>query len=182
MGLPIVGAMPRLVCFDLETTGWKPEGYVPIHQWPMPCHNWPLQLSVDVVDDELKVSHAFDTLIQGAISTCEMTQKSVLPQLGLTVGRLQQELLERGRPLSAVLQQLAELLTPGSVLVAHNLSYDLGKALLWNYYKPRVAGQFAGATEALHKILAAPRLCTLLWQGRPFKKHEYFAAKYDVAL
>ena len=51
---------------------------------------------------------------------------------------------------------------------------------MWNSFKPRVAHHFAGASEALEKILATPRLCTMLWMGRPYKKLEGFAVRYDV--
>ena len=77
-GHSCAGPTTRYVCIDFETVGWRREDeWVPSHFWPKPCHNFPIQISVDVVEADLSVTHAFDSLIAGGVQAAQMPAETV---------------------------------------------------------------------------------------------------------
>ena len=62
------------VCLDFETNGFPPK--TKGEDWPRPFHSYPIQLSVDVVEDGA-VLHHWDTLICGATRLCTWVQHNV---------------------------------------------------------------------------------------------------------
>ena len=66
----------RYVCLDFETTGFAKPGAAPSHEWPLPFANYPIQLSIDVVEDG-EVTHLYDTLIKGARQFCPWVKANV---------------------------------------------------------------------------------------------------------
>jgi len=170
--------MTRFICIDFETVGWKRENeIIPLEYWPKPCFNFPIQISVDAVEPDLFVTHVFDGLIVGGVQAARMPSETVLPHLGLRPGHLEEDLKARGTPLHRVLRDLAELLTPGAVLVSHNMVYDIGEVLCVNWPKLTARPHFDDVEQILQKILAAPRLCTKIWKRCAMPKLQEM---YDV--
>ena len=137
--------MPRYVVIDFETNGFSVRDAERKH-WTLPWQNYPCQLSVDVVDDG-EVWHAFDTLIRGAIRFGKWSKEN----LNFTV----EEANEKGQALPEVIQRLAELDTPDTTIVAHNIQFDLDHCLA------RTASRLECDSAALQAVLSAPRLCTM---------------------
>ena len=80
-----------------------------------------------------------------------------------------------------VLQMLADLLGPDDVLVSHNLPYDFGRVLGVNFWNDNASPHFNGTEELLDHILAAPRLCTMIWKTRgPCVGLERLTEEYGV--
>ena len=69
----------RYVCLDFETNGFPPK--IPGEDWPKPFHSYPIQLSVDIVEDGAIVQH-WDTLIRGARQLCTWAQANVPITMG----------------------------------------------------------------------------------------------------
>jgi hypothetical protein len=71
----------RFVCFDSETTGIckKQDQVKDPGCWAKPCYNYPIQISVDLVQPDLSVTHAFDALVFGASQTVRFVAEAVLP-------------------------------------------------------------------------------------------------------
>ena len=130
----------RYVCLDFETNGFPSKG-----SWTLPFSSFPIQLSVDIVEDG-EVTHAYDTIISGATSFAPW----VLENIAITVAEA-----SRGRPFRQVLEDLAGILQEGDTIVAHNASFDLDTAI------GRTAEKLRIKTHALQKILQTPRFCTM---------------------
>ena len=140
----------RYVVIDFETNGFS-DRKARCEHFTLPWQNHPCQLSVDVVEDG-ETWHAFDTLIRGATRFSKWSKEN----LSFTV----EEANERGVALEEAVQRLADLLTPGTILVAHNIQFDLEQCLA------RTVSRMGSAASpelvaALQKVLAAPRFCTL---------------------
>ena len=60
-----------------------------------------------------------------------------------------------GRPLNAVVEDIAGLLREGDVIVAHNIAFDADLDLARSCRRMNIA------TTALHRILSSPRFCTM---------------------
>ena len=56
----------RYLCLDFETNGFPVPG-AKFKDWTLPFSSYPVQLSVDAVEDG-EVSHLYDTVIRGATS------------------------------------------------------------------------------------------------------------------
>ena len=134
----------RYLCVDFETNGFPTRG-APFPDWPLPFSSFPIQLSVDVVEDG-EVWHAFDTMIAGATQLAPWVRANV---------PIRVQDLAAGRPFRDVVQELAGLLRDGDTIVAHNASFDLGMVLA------RTAHRLGYDSEELQRILRAPRFCTM---------------------
>jgi DNA polymerase III alpha subunit (gram-positive type) len=130
----------RYVCIDFETNGF-PEG----GSWTLPFSSFPIQLSVDIVEDG-EVNHAYDTIIAGATSFGNWVKNNV----HITVAEA-----AKGKPFRQVLEDLANILQEGDTIVAHNANFDLNMAI------GRTANKLGITTPALLKILQTPRFCTM---------------------
>ncbi len=130
----------RYVCIDFETNGFSGGS-----SWTLPFSNYPIQLSVDVVEDG-EITHAYDTLISGATSFAIWVKENV----PITVTEA-----SKGIPFKQMLEDLAGILREGDTIVAHNISFDINLAI------GRTADKLGITSEALQKILQAPRFCTM---------------------
>jgi hypothetical protein len=149
--------------------------------WAKPCYKFPNQISVDIVETDLSVTHAFDDLIVGATGTVKFVAENILPQLGLQRHCLESDLRRRGKPLADVLRALADLLGPDDVLVSHNLAYDFGRVLGVNFWNVKAFPHFCGTEDLLERLLAAPRFCTMIWKTRgPCVGLERLTEEYGV--
>ena len=158
----------RYVCFDFETTGIckKEEQAKDPGFWAKPTYNFPIQISVDIVEPDLSNTLAVDSLVTGATRTVRFVAENILPQLGLQHWCLGSDLRQRGKPLADVLRALADLLGPDDALVAHNLPYDFGRVLGVNSWNDNASPHFCRTEELLGRLLAAPRFCTMIWKTR----------------
>ena len=136
---------PRYMCIDFETNGFAKKG-APRNEWPLPFSSYPIQVSVDIVEDGV-VQHAYDSLIRGATQLTPWVRENVPISLGA--------IRENGKDLRQVVADLAALLCPGDTIVAHNGAFDLNTAL------GRSASRLGIETPELRRILTAPRFCTM---------------------
>lgn len=134
----------RYVCLDFETNGFS-DKTATFKDWTLPFSNYPIQLSVDIVEDG-EVSHAYDTIISGATSFAPWVKANVK----ITVAEA-----SRGKPFREVLEDLAGLLQDGDVIVAHNAHFDLEQVTA------TAARRIGIGTPALRKVLQCPRFCTM---------------------
>ena len=139
----------RFVCLDFETNGFPPktEG----EDWPLPFHSYPIQLSVDVVEDGA-VAHHWDTLMCGATQLCTWVQRNV----PLTLPETSRE----GIPLGDAVLCLDLLLKDGDTIVIHNADFDINMVLR----RSMTMLQFNNnphAQNACGRIIRAPRFCTM---------------------
>ena len=109
----------RYICIDFETNGF-PQTNGKYKDWTLPCSSFPIQVSVDVVDEEGEISHAYDTVIAGATSLAYWVKQNV--PVGL-------DDIARGRAFEDVVGDLAQIVQPGDTIVAHNASFDLDLVL-----------------------------------------------------
>ena len=130
----------RYVCIDFETNGFSGGS-----SWTLPFSNYPIQLSVDVVEDG-EITHAYDTLISGATSFAVWVKENV----PITVAEA-----SKGISFKQMLEDLAGILREGDTIVAHNISFDLDTAI------GRTATRLNITNQSLQKILQAPRFCTM---------------------
>ena len=113
----------------------------------MPWSSYPIQLSVDFVEHG-EVTHAMDAMIRGATQLSPWVRKNVIVTLN--------DLEERGVDFKGALQQLADMLREGDVIVAHNAQFDLETVLA------RTADKLYYLDfPAARVILEVPRLCTM---------------------
>ena len=137
--------MPRFVCLDFETNGF-PTKNAHCKDWPLPFSSFPIQVSVDIVEDGV-TWHEYDSLIKGATRFAPWVREHVPVSLsGIWI---------EGRELCDVLVDLANLLHEGDTIVAHNVSFDLDTVL------GRATERLGIDTPELRRILAAPRFCTM---------------------
>ncbi len=104
----------RYLCLDFETNGFPLKGAA-FGDWTLPFSSFPIQLSVDIVEDG-EVTHSYDTVIAGATSFASWVTDNV----PITVAEVRQ-----GTPFRQVLEDLAGLLQDGDTIVAHNASFVL---------------------------------------------------------
>ena len=136
----------RYLCLDFETNGFGKKN-APPSEWTLPFASYPIQLSIHSVDgDTGDVEHVYVTLIRGATRLSPWTIKNTPIKLGDLVA---------GKPFQEVLEDFAALIQPGDVLVAHNVSFDLDTAVAETARRLSLHG------DALHKVLEAPRFCTM---------------------
>ena len=135
----------RYTCIEFETNGFpvKTGKYT---DWTLPFSSCPIQVSVDLVNEEGEVSHAYDTVIVGATSLAYWVKQNVPVRL---------DDIARGRAFEDVVGDLAQILQPGDTIVAHNASFDLELVLA------RTARRLGIDAPELHKLLQPPRFCTL---------------------
>jgi DNA polymerase III epsilon subunit-like protein len=140
------GAM-KYICLDFETNGFPSKEYgTPPSEWTLPFHSYPIQLSIHSVHgDTGEVEHVYTTLIKGATRFAPW----VVQNVPITLCQL-----VTGKAFHEVLEDMAALIQPGDVLVAHNAQFDLNIAVA------RTAGKLGIQGGALQKILEAPRFCT----------------------
>ena len=134
----------RYLCLDFETNGFPLKG-ASFADWTLPFSSYPVQLSVDAVEDG-EVSHLYDTVICGVTSRAPWARENV---------HLSLEQIAAGRPFGGMLLDLAGLIQEGDTLVAHNAAFDLNTAI------GRTADKLNIDTPELRKILATPRFCTM---------------------
>ena len=91
------------------------------------------------------MEHVYTTLIKGATRFAPW----VVQNVPITLGQL-----GAGKTFQEVLEDMAALIHPRDVLVAHNAHFDLNTAVA------RTAGKLGIHGDALHTILEAPRFCT----------------------
>ena len=137
--------MPRYVCLDFETNGFPSRG-ARFGDWTLPFSSFPIQLSVDIVDADMEIVHAMDTTIRGATQLAPWVRANVPITL---------ENIREGLPFEDVVRELAGLLQDGDTIVAHNVSFDLDTVLA------RTANKLGYSPPGLHRILEAPRFCTM---------------------
>ena len=135
---------PRYVCLDFETNGFPKRG-APYPDWPLPFSSYPIQLSVDIVEDG-EIWHAFDAIIAGATQLAPWVRANVPISL---------EDVAAGRPFHDVVKELAGLLRDGDTIVAHNVSFDLDTALV------RTSRRLDYYSHELRWVLSTPRFCTM---------------------
>ena len=99
----------RYVCLDFETNGFPPK--IPGEDRPLPWHSYPIQLSVDIVEDA-SIVHHWDTLIRGAEQLCTWVQEKVPITL--------EETRSEGIFLAEALLHLHSMMQEGDTIVAHN--------------------------------------------------------------
>ena len=133
----------RFLVIDFETNGFS-DPRAKRQDYTLPWQNYPIQLSVDVVEGG-EAKHAFDTLIRGAVRLGKWVKENVPVQL---------EDLEEGIEFEQAVEMLAELIEPGTTLVAHHIFFDLELTLA------RTARRKEYTSPALDKVLHAPRFCT----------------------
>ena len=136
--------MTRFVCLDFETTGFSVKG-APPPEWPLPFANYPIQVSVDIVEDG-EINHAYDTVIKGA----RQLSKWVCENVPVTL-----QSLEFGRTLPEVVRDIAGLLRDGDTIVTHNTRFDLDTVLA------TASDRIGYDSLELRRILTAPRFCTM---------------------
>ena len=134
----------RYLCLDFETNGFS-EKNAQFKDWTLPFSSYPVQLSVHAVEDG-EVSQLYETVICGVTSRAPWAQKNI---------RLTLAEIARGIPFRTMITELARLLKPGDVLVAHNASFDLDTCI------SRTATKLNVDSFALRRILATPRFCTM---------------------
>ena len=135
----------RYVCIDFETNGFPKKG-ASRDEWTLPFSSYPIQVSVDIVDDGVAY-HAYDSLIRGATQLAPWVRENV----PIALLALQKD----GKDLREILVDLASLLREGDTIVAHNVSFDLDTAL------GRTTRRLGIDTPELRCILTAPRFCTM---------------------
>ena len=119
----------------------------------MPWSSFPIQLSVDFVEHG-EVTHAMDTLIRGVIQLSPWVKENVPITL--------KDIQERGVDFRGVLQQLADMLRAGDMIVAHNAHFDLETVLARTTNKLYDLECLDAATNAAARaILETPRFCTM---------------------
>jgi len=136
----------RYVCLDFETVGFAKKG----DKWPeytMPWQNFPIQVAIDIVDEDGTVAHAYDTIIAGATGFCSWVHANV----PITLEQVKNE----GRPFKDVIEDIAALLQDGDCLVAHNARFDLEQVMCTTAKRLKIV------SPALDRILGAPRFCTM---------------------
>ena len=167
--------MVRYVCIGFETNGFAPKGPATYAELPLPFSNFPIQLSVDVVDSDGHVEHAYDTIIAGARQLCLWVVTNVPITMNMVLD---------GKPFSRVIDDLAGLLQEGDTIVAHDIAFDIGLVL------SRTCDKLGVSTLAARRVLSVPRFCTMKCSysksvfGRwPKLKNlcEHFAIELDCA-
>jgi DNA polymerase III epsilon subunit-like protein len=139
----------RYVVIDLETNGFPPKNpypKLPKSEWTLPFASYPIQLSVDIVEEDGVVYHAYDTIIAGATGLAPWVKEHVPISL---------EQIRHGESFTNVLEHLAGLLQDGDTIVAHNVGFDVGLAI------GTTAERLGINSLALGRILEAPRFCTM---------------------
>ena len=137
--------MPRYICLDFETNGFPSRG-MPFRDWPLPFSSFPIQLSVDIVDADTEIAHAMDTTICGATQLAPWVRSNV----PITI-----EHIREGLSFEDTVGKLAEQVRDGDTIVAHNAAFDVETVLA------RTARKLGYSSSALHRILEAPRFCTM---------------------
>ena len=135
----------RYICLDFETNGFPTRG-AERRDWPLPFSSFPIQISVDIVEEGGEAFHAFDTTIHGATNFAPWVREHVPITL---------EQVRDGKALEEVIADLAELIQEGDTLVAHNAHFDLVQVLA------RTVTRLGITSDASEKVLAAPRFCTM---------------------
>ena len=136
----------RYLCLDFETNGFS-ERNAEFKNWTLPFANHPVQLSVHAVEDG-EVSHLYETVICGVTSRSKWAQDNI---------RLTLEEIANGIPFDQMIDELADLIKTGDVLVAHNASFDIGMCIGTAARRIRYDIDLG----AIDMILTAPRFCTL---------------------
>jgi DNA polymerase III alpha subunit (gram-positive type) len=104
----------RLLCIDFETNGFPTSG-APRCDRPLPWSSYPIQVSMDFVADGV-ITHAYDSIIRGATNLAPWVRDNV--QITL-------EQIRAGKSWDRVVDDIAGLLLPGDVMVAHKAHFDL---------------------------------------------------------
>jgi len=136
----------RYICFDFETNGF----YDPTSKYPnytMPYESHPVQLSIDIVDEDGTITHAYDTVIAGAKGFTQW----VVDNVPITLEQVRRE----GRPFREVLDVFAGLIQDGDILVAHNLEFDFNRVIVKSITRMNIE------SPAAERIRAAPKFCTM---------------------
>ncbi len=160
----------RYICLDCETNGFS-ERNAEFENWTLPFSSYPVQLSVHAVEDG-EVSHLYETVICGATSRSKWVQDNI---------RLTLEEIKGGIPFRQMLTELADLLKPGDVLVAHNASFDIDTCISKAAMRMGLDDEECDEHLILQKILATPRFCTLrcAYSKGAFKKPPKLQALCD---
>jgi DNA polymerase III epsilon subunit-like protein len=136
----------RYICFDTETNGFVDRSA----KWPnytMPWESHPVQISIDIVDEDGTVSHAYDTIIAGATGFAPWVHANV----PITLEQVETD----GRPFREVLGVFADLIKDGDTLVAHNIDFDINRVIGKSSKKMGID------SPAVDRILATPRFCNM---------------------
>ena len=136
----------RYLCLDFETNGFS-ERNAEFKNWTLPFANHPVQISVYAVEDG-EFSHLYETVICGVTSRAKWVQDNV---------RLTMEEIEGGIPFRQMLTELADLLKPGDVLVAHNASFDIDTCISNAAMRLGLDDEECEEHVILQKILTTPR-------------------------
>ena len=135
----------RYLCIDFETNGCPKTKNAPKSDWTLPFSNYPIQVSIDIVEDE-QIYHAFDTLIKGATCFAPFVKQNVPITL---------DDLRKGETFENVLSQIDALIQDGDTIVAHNVNFDMDMVIR------RTAERLGVNSPALTRILELPRFCTM---------------------
>ena len=134
----------RYLCIDFETNGFFKKSE--FKYWGLPFCSYPVQVSVHAVEDG-EFSHLYETVICGATSMAEWCHDNF---------RLTLEDIANGIPFQQMITELAALMKPGDIMVAHKVEFDVGTCI------GLTAQRLNYESLELQKILPAPRFCTML--------------------
>ena len=135
----------RYLCIDFETNGFLVRG-APARYKSLPFCDYPVQVGVHAVEDGV-VSPLYRAVICGATSMNKWCQENI---------RLTREEIAAGIPFQQMITELAALMEPGDIMVAHKVEFDVGTCI------GLTAQRLNYESLELQKILAAPRFCTML--------------------
>ena len=140
----------RYLCLDFETNGFPKKGGLASDR-PYPWCSFPIQLAVVIVEDG-EIIPAYDTVIRGATQLAPFVRDKV----PVTMNDIR-----CGVWFNEMLNDLAALIQPGDVLVAHNARFDLDDCLHTSAIRYKRQKGYPLDEEALTKILRTPTFCTM---------------------
>ena len=135
----------RYLCIDFETNGFYVRGAEAKYK-SLPFCSYPVQVGVHAVEDGV-VSPLYRAVICGATSMNKRSQENI---------RLTLEDIANGIPFQQMITELAALMKPGDVMVAHKVDFDVGTCI------GTTARRLDYESPELQRILTAPRFCTML--------------------
>ncbi len=135
----------RYLCIDFETNGFFVRGAEAKYK-SLPFCSYPVQVGVHAVEDGV-VSPLYRAVICGATSMNKWCQENI---------RLTRAEIANGIPFQQMITELAALMEPGDVMVAHKVEFDVGTCI------GSTARMLEYDSPELQRILTAPRFCTML--------------------
>jgi DNA polymerase III epsilon subunit-like protein len=139
----------KCVVFDTETTGIpvKPKDYTDLAAYE---NARLVEISWVVFDQHLNVGERYTTLVVGVNG-----ELPVFPESYPFPTSTPQEFTDRGQAVDQVLTKFTDLLTPDTILIGHNLDFDIGMIKSELYRLGRSGG------SEIDKITDCARMCTM---------------------